>query len=250
MTQQELKSNASGSGVAPLFVVVAATSAMEQIVNRTDRLPGIGVLFGFPGYGKTMAASRLVNEFNAIHVEAKSFWTRKNVLETILHGMGIRAEATISRMFDQVCRELSDSGRPLIMDEMDHLVEKGAVEIIRDIHDKSDAPILLIGEERLPAKLAKWERVHSRIMVWTPAPAASLEDAQELAKYYAHGVTVQDDLLQMITDKSHGSVRRISVNLDRAKAEAISRGLNAIGLKEWGKSDLYTGEAPAPRRQP
>lgn len=247
MPQQNQKINA---GVAPLFVVVAATSAMEQIVNRTDRLPGIGVLYGFPGYGKTMAASKLVNMYNAIHIEAKSFWTRKNVLETILHGMGIRAEATISKMFDQVCKELSDSGRPLIMDEMDHLVEKGAVEIIRDIHDKADAPILLIGEDRLPAKLAKWERVHSRIMVWQAAPAASLEDAQELAKYYAQGITIGTDLLQLIVDKAHGSVRRISVNLDRAKNEAISRGSSSIGLKEWGKSELYTGEAPAPRRQP
>jgi len=247
MTQQNVKSN---GGVAPLYVVAAATSAMEQIVNRTDRLPGIGVLHGFPGYGKTMAASKLVNMYNAIHVEAKSFWTRKNVLESILHGMGIRAETTISRMFDQVCKELSDSGRPLIMDEMDHLVEKNAVEIIRDIHDKADAPILLIGEERLPAKLAKWERVHSRIMVWQAAPAASLEDAQELAKYYATGITVADDLLQLIVDKAHGSVRRISVNLDRARNEAISRGISAIGLKEWGKADLYTGIAPEARRQP
>lgn len=247
MTQQHEKNN---SGVAPLFVVMAATSVMDQIVNRTDRLPGIGVLYGFPGYGKTMAAAKLVNMYNAIHVEAKSFWNRKNVLETILHGMGIRAENTITKMFDQVCKELSDSGRPLIMDEMDHLVEKGAVEIIRDIHDKADAPILLIGEERLPAKLAKWERVHSRIMVWTPAPAANMDDAVELAKYYATGISVEADLLQLIVEKAHGSVRRISVNLDRVKSEAISRGISSISLKEWGKAELYTGEAPAPRRQP
>lgn len=247
MSEAEPKCN---TGVAALYIVAAAMGTMEQVVNRTDRLPGIGVLYGFPGYGKTIAASKLVNMYNAIHVEAKSFWTRKNILETILHNMGIRPEVTISKMFDQVCKELSDTGRPLIMDEMDHIVEKGAVELIRDIHDKADAPILLIGEERLPGKLAKWERVHSRIMVWTPAPAASLDDARELARYYASGITVEDDLLAAITTKAHGSVRRISVNIDRAKTEAITRGLTTIGLKDWGKTGLYTGEAPPPRKEP
>jgi DNA transposition AAA+ family ATPase len=208
------------------------------------------VLYGFSGYGKTTAASKLVNMFDAIHVEAKSFWTRKTVLEEILHGMGLKPEATISKMFLQVCRELSDTGKPLIIDEMDHLVDKGAVEIIRDIHDKTDAPILLIGEERLPSKLAKWERVHGRIMVWAAAPPANIDDARELAGHYAAGIEVRDDLLHLIVDKAHGSVRRICVNLDRAKGEAIARGISSIGISEWGKGDIYTGEAPPPRRQP
>jgi hypothetical protein len=43
-------------------------------------------------------------------------------------------------------------------------------------------------------------------------------------------------------------VRRIVTNLDLVRKEAQSQGLAAIGLKEWGKRDLYTGEAPQPRR--
>jgi len=236
--------------VSSLYVVVAAIAAMRQIVEREPGLPGLAVLFSFPGYGKTTAASRLVNMFDAIHIEAKSFWTRKNVLEATLHNMGIKAENTIAKMFNQVCRELAESGRPLIVDEMDHLVEKGAVEIIRDIHDATQAPVMLVGEENLPTKLAKWERVHSRIMVWTAAPPANIDDAAELAAHYCPGIQIRPDLLALITEKAHGSVRRIIVNLDRARNEAVSRGISSIGLAEFGKSSLYTGEAPSPRRQP
>lgn len=237
----------NSKSLASLYVVIQAVSTMRQVVERTAELPGIAVLYGFAGYGKSTAAGKLVNMFDAIHVEAKSFWTRKDVLEAILFNTGIKPENTVAKMFEQVCRELADSGRPLIIDEMDHLVAKGAVEIIRDIHDKADASILLIGEEQLPGKLTKWERIHSRIMVWTAAPPANIDDARQLAGHYAAGIEIRDDLLQLIVEKANGSVRRISINLDRAKSEAVSRGIPSIGLKEWGKGDLYTGEAPKAR---
>jgi DNA transposition AAA+ family ATPase len=246
MSQTPQESNIVNS----LYVVVAAIATMRQIVERPLGLPGLAVFYGFSGFGKTFAASKLVNMFNAIHVEAKSFWTRKQVLEEILHCMGLPVENTVAKMFTAVCKELADTGRPLIVDEMDHLADKGVVEIVRDIHDRTDAPIMLIGEERLPAKLARWERVHSRIMVWSAAPPANIDDAKDLAGHYAAGIEIRDDLLQLIVDKAHGSVRRICVNLDRAKSEAISRGITSIGLKEWDKGEIYTGEAPPPRRQP
>ena len=84
---------------------------------------------------------------------------------------------------------------PLIIDELDHMVKKGAVELIRDIHDGSQAAILLIGEERLPAKLERWERFHGRVLDWVPAQPADLDDCRHLANLYCHNIKIADDLL-------------------------------------------------------
>nr|WP_249123784.1 ATP-binding protein [Pseudomonas aeruginosa] len=71
-------------------------------------------------------------------------------------------------MADQIAEELAASGRPLIIDEMDHLVAAGQVELIRDLYESSQASILLIGEEMLPTKLKKYERFHGRVLSWVP----------------------------------------------------------------------------------
>ncbi len=243
MSQQKLDVN-----TAALSIVMLVMASLQRITERRMHLPGMAVLYGFSGFGKSTAAAFVANKMRAYYIECKSVWTKKALLENILKVMGITPAATVTNMLDQVCEQLAKSGRPLIIDEMDHIVEKAAVEIVRDIYEGSKAPILLIGEERLPAKLTKWERFHGRIMEWTAAPPADANDASILAEFYCPGIAIDGDLLGLVHAKSKGSVRRIATNLELIRDEAASQGLHAIGLKQWGKRQLYTGEAPQPRR--
>jgi len=233
--------------VAPLANVSLAVTALERAMNRPAHLPGMVVLYGPSGWGKSTAAAYTANRHRAYYIECKSVWTRKATLLAILHEMGVPAPKTISDMADAICAHLATTQRPLIIDEMDHLVDKKAVEIIRDIYEGSGAPILLIGEERLPKKLERWERFHGRILDFIPAQPADQDDAKHLAKLYCSGLTIGDDLVEAIHQASKGSVRRICVNIERVQEEARARGLNTISLADWGKRDFFTGSAPARR---
>ena len=233
---------------AALGIVSMVSGLLTRIIERRSHLPGMAVLYGPSGFGKSTVAAYLSNKFRAYYVECKSVWTKKALMENILKVMGIIPGRTVADMLDQICEQLAKSGRPLIIDEMDHIVEKVAVEVVRDIYEGSRAPILLIGEERLPAKLAKWERFHGRILEWVAAPAADLQDAKILADFYCDGLDVSDDLLSAIHAKSKGSVRRIVTNLDRVREEAGNQGLKSMSMKEWGKREIWAGEAPQPRR--
>lgn len=243
MSQQKLDVN-----TAALSIVMLVMGSLQRIAERRQHLPGMAVLYGFSGFGKSTAAAFVANKMRAYYIECKSVWTKKALLENILKVMGITPAATVTVMLDQVCEQLARSGRPLIIDEMDHIVEKAAVEIVRDIYEGSKAPILLIGEERLPAKLVKYERFHGRIMEWTAAPAADQNDVAVLAGFYCAGLTIGQDLLDLVHAKAKGSVRRIATNLELIKDEAANQGITTIGLKQWGKRELHTGEAPQPRR--
>ena len=143
------------------------------------------------------------------------------------------------------------SGRPLIIDEMDHLVDKGAVEIIRDIHDGGQAAIMLIGEEAIPAKLERWERVHSRVLDWKAVQPLDLDDAQLLADYYVRKIIIQPDLVSHIHKLSEGSARRIVVNLALVEEITLRQELQSIDLAGWNGSGqhLYTGKSPAGGRK-
>ena len=45
--------------------------AMERLVNRQDGLPGLGVLYGPSGFGKTTATVAVANETRAYYVQLR-----------------------------------------------------------------------------------------------------------------------------------------------------------------------------------
>jgi DNA transposition AAA+ family ATPase len=232
---------------APLTNVGLCLAAMQQAMERPRHLPGMVTLYGPSGWGKTTAAIYVANQTRAYYVQANSSWTRKAMLLATLKSMGIHPYGTIYRMTEQVAEQLTLSRRPLIVDEMDHLVDRNAVEVVRDIYEASGAAILLIGEERLPAKLKRWERFHGRMLDWIPAQPANLHDAAHLRTLYCQKVVIANDLLARIVEMSRGSIRRICVNLERTQSEALRQGLENIDLEQWGNRELFTGEAPRRR---
>ncbi|MBU2967087.1 ATP-binding protein [Amphritea sp. 2_MG-2023] len=234
-------------GIANIANIGLCDVALEKAIERTSSLPGMVCLYGPSGFGKSVAATYVANRRRAYYVQAKSVWTKKHTLAAILAEMGIRPLATIPEMLDQAAQELAMSGRPLIVDEMDHLVDKNAVELIRDLYEASQSPILLIGEEQLPSKLKRWERFHGRVLSWVPAQPVTLADARKLVPLYAGEVQIEDDLLEHLVELSGGSVRRVAVNLEMIQDTALTSGWESVDRAVWGKTALYTGEAPKRR---
>jgi len=235
------------STTAPLRNVAMCLTALERVMERESHLPGMAAFYGPSGFGKSMSAAYAANSHRAYYVEAKSNWTRRFFLLSILREMGIDPAKTIPEMVEQISEQLVLSRRPLIIDEMDHIVARNMVDLVRDIYDGSAAPILLIGEEQLPAKLKRWERFDGRILEWAPAQPINFDDARHLRRLYVRQVEIADDLLQHILELARGSARRLCVNLDRVQAEALTMGVDKIDRSAWGDRPLYTGEAPKRR---
>jgi hypothetical protein len=157
--------------------------------------------------------------------------------------MGIAPASTVAAMVEQISEQLALSERPLIVDEFDHLVDRNQVELVRDIYEGSNSPILILGEENLPHKLSKWERFHGRVLAWIPAQFASFEDAAALRELYCGKVRIADDLLKRVHELSRGSVRRICVNLELIQETALSSGKSEMDSAAWGNRELFSGEA-------
>jgi len=233
--------------IAALANVSLCSSALDKALHRPNHLPGMIAMYGPSGIGKSFSAAYCANKYQAYYVECKSSWTRKALLSSVLNSMGVMPAKTLPEMTEQACEQLALSGKPLIIDEMDHIVEKKAVEIVRDLYEGSQGTILMIGEERLPAKLKAWERFHNRILDWIPAQLADLSDCKALVSLYSHDVMFSEDLLMEITKKSKGVVRRICVNIEQVRRVAVDAGVEEISLKDWGNRAFYTGEAPSRR---
>ena len=244
------KHQASGNtGIwAPRSNVLLAASVVERLRNRSANLPGIGTLHGPSGYGKTMAAAYCANKFQSAYIECRSFFTKKTFIEELCKELRLRPGRTIGESFDAIVAELQLSRRPLIVDEVDYIVDTKILEIIRDIHEATrGGTILLIGEELLPKKLQRHERFHNRVLIWQPAAPATERDARMLADFYCPGIAIADDLLKRIYERSRAVVRRICVNLDLVRDVAAKQGATKMDLAAWGEREFYTGDAPARR---
>lgn len=228
--------------IAALPNVALCADAIRRSADRASHLPGIVCLYGPSGYGKTVAACYAANKFRGHYVECRSVWSRTSLLRAILATMGISPRHTVAGMTEQIAQELQVSSRPLLIDEADHIARAGHIEIVRDITESSRSPVLLIGEEQLPHKLLKWERVHNRVLAWVPAQPATLEDATELAKLYAPDVKFEEALLKRIRDISRGVTRRICINIDRVRQDSLGLGAAKAEVKNWPAERLYSGE--------
>lgn len=220
--------------------------AMQTMLQANDAplgVPRITIFYGWSGYGKTVAAAHVASYLDALFVTADPVWTQRAMLEAIGRELGIsRLERSAPRLLTQIIDQLASDPRPLIIDETDYIVDRDWIEIIRAIHDKAQVPVMLIGEESLPAKLKKRERFDNRILVATPAEPATIEDAMLLRDHYCQGARIADDLVTAIVDACDGVTRRIVVNLQAAQARALQQGRDAIDLAQWGNAPFMTGQ--------
>lgn len=222
--------------------------AMEKLTNRMDGLPGLGVLYGPSGYGKTTATIAVANRTQAYYVQLRSAWSKKTLLEKACFEMGVPAGKNVAASLDNIVEQLAASQRPLILDEADYLVSKaGMVELVRDIYEGSQAPIMLVGEEQLPNKLKKYERFHGRVLSWVPAQPVNIDDARLLAEVYAPDLRIDEELLAHIVELAHGSVRRVTVNLVNLDEAAAANGYdyaNMASVEKMPGFEFYKGEVP------
>lgn len=211
--------------------------------------PRMGLLYGPSGYGKSVASAFTASRTQAAYIEAKSIWTQRSILEAIAEELGIvRLERSAPRILGQIIDQLNAEPRGLLIDEMDHLVKKQHVEVIRDIHDATRVPILMIGEEALPSKLREWERFHNRILVMTPAQPSSAADARALRDHYCTRIAVQDDLVDRIAEACRGVTRRIVTNLKLVQREATTAGEAIVDAAWWGDRPFVNGDVPIRRK--
>jgi len=244
MTKNHVPGNGASGIWAPLTNLTLASNALERAMERSPNLPGIVTFNGPSGLGKTMSAAYCANKWNAVYVECRSFYSAKSLMSSILKEAGLVAERTLNDMLEQIVAELQRSRRPLIIDEVDHIVESKALQLIRDIHDAAGCAIMLIGEEHLMRKLQRVERFHNRVLVAQPASLASERDTRSLVAFYCRDVEILDDALKLIHLRSRAVVRRICVNVDGVRSHALARGLKKVAAADLADFAFYTGDSP------
>lgn len=234
------------ASLALLKNVVAMIGLVQRLADRGAHMPGFGVVHGYSGYGKTYAAVFAQNKTGGPRIEIGDSWTKKTLVRAILKELGVREpKGTVADLTEQAIIRLAEPDHPpLFIDEADKLVDKGMIELVREIQEGAQLPIVLIGEELLPQKLMRIERVHNRVLDWVAAQPCDLEDTRKLAAMFCPALAIDDATLEAMRRASEGRARRIVTNLYRAREFAATRGVTA--LEAGGVvPEFFTGTPPA-----
>ncbi|MEM1284922.1 MAG: AAA family ATPase [Pseudomonadota bacterium] len=235
------------SSIAPLKNVAALMTLIDRLQNRASGLEAFGVFSGYPGLGKTIAASYARNAARAIYLEVGSTWTKKDLLKKLLTELDEpNHKGTLTDLLDRAITTLAgDPDQVILFDEADRLLDRKLIEIVRDLHDKLQIPVVLIGEERLRTKLGApdFDRVQSRVLEWVLAQPCDLADAKMLARYLVPKVEISDGLLGDIVAQTKGNARRIATTLYQVEGEAVTTGAATMDQATY-QGTIHTGEAP------
>lgn len=239
-----MKTTAVGGEISATGNVALMHTVMDTLTKRAPGLPGIGTFYGPSGYGKSFAAAYASHPqgFNGVYVECHVYDTMKSLVESIARGLGLNIKGTIAAQMGQIVEALALSGRPLILDEGDVLVDSNRLELVRNLHDASGAAVLIIGEQDLPSKLKRHERFDNRVLVWQPATRCTGSDLDMLAKQYCPTTTIAPELKKRVLSETDGITRRVVTSLVN-----IKRWCDAKGVKEApADADVlvHTGAAP------
>lgn len=136
---------------------------VNNLINRAEGVPGMALVYGEPGLGKSKVALWWSANNEGILITAKKTMSPHWLLEEIVKEIGEIPLYKSSDLFDQVVKALIKYPRVIIVDEIDYLIsDKDTVEILRDIHDRTHNPIVLIGMNFADKKLKRNTHLYDR----------------------------------------------------------------------------------------
>lgn len=216
-------------GVAPLKNTVILSEALTALKERPHSMPGMGVVFGPPGYGKTTAVDYLSTRDGGHLLIASATWSVATLVGQLADAVGARAGRSAADTLTRSIEELQRAPAPIFIDEVDRIIEqRRLIELIREIYDRSECPVVLVGMDGLRAEVARYPQLDGRIGRFVEFQPADLDDAAMLAATLCE-VRLSPEFLARIHGLAGGEPRQIVKALQAAEEIAQRDNLEALG---------------------
>ena len=163
----------------------------------------MALVYGEPGLGKSRTALWLAAQNDAIYIRSSNLMTGRWFLEELVEELGDMPRYLTSDLFRQCINKLVEKPQMIIIDEIDYLAgDKKAIETIRDIHDKTNVPVILVGMSMADKKLLRYRHLYDRLSEIIKFNSFSFEDVKNIVNQLSE-IQVTDPAISLIHNQSN-----------------------------------------------
>ena len=136
---------------------------VENLINKPQNIPKMGLVYGEPGLGKSQTALWLACKYDGIYLRATNLMTGRWLLEELVKELNQIPRYLTSDNFNLVVKKLKQNQQIIFIDEIDYLMNNyKSIETLRDIHDETGCPIIFIGMGLVHRKLERYKHLYDR----------------------------------------------------------------------------------------
>lgn len=202
---------------------------VENLLNKPKNIPKMGLIYGEPGLGKSQTALWLACKYDAIYLRATNLMTGRWLLEEIAKEMAEIPRYLTSDNFNLIVQKLKQKPQLIIVDEIDYLMNNlKTIEILRDIHDETDCPIIFIGMGLAHKKLEKYKHLYDRFSEIVKFETFGVNDISQIINQLAE-IKFTTDSIEYI-HKKYNRFRQIVQLINQLEIIAKDNNLTEINL--------------------
>jgi len=128
-------------------------SLMNELQNLPPNIPKIALVYGDFGLGKSETIKWWTFKNDCVYVRANQGMSARWLLSDIAEELNLEYYWHIDETFREIENHLINNPKVLIIDEVDYLIDKKGIETLRDLHDRTGCPLVLVGMGSVDKKL-------------------------------------------------------------------------------------------------
>jgi len=204
-------------------------SIMNSLQNKPEGVPRMALVYGEPGLGKSRTALWWAVKNDAVYIRSSNMMSGRWFLEELVEELGESPLYKSSDLFNQAVSQLTQYPRPLIIDEIDYLLsDSKAIETIRDIYDRTEVPIVLIGMNKANKKFIRYRHIYDRFSEILKFEIFSFDEVKNIVQELSDA-EIDEAGIKLIFNHANRFRQIVSII---SKAEKISKANSDIVITE------------------
>ena len=209
-------------------------AVVDSLMTKPARSDRMGLIVGKWGLGKSTSLEWFYSNNPCFYVRAWAAWSRSinMMVEDLLKSYRVEARGRLKQDLRELVLIVKKNRVPLFIDEADRVVRKSIlIETIRDIHDLTRVPIILIGQEHILNLLQRKDLGHvfsriTEIAEFKPLTAQNIQDiSRELCDFEC-----SLKVASLVRTVTLGDFRLVNAFLTKAETLCTLNKTNEISL--------------------
>ena len=200
---------------------------VENLINKPQNIPKIGLVYGEPGLGKSQTALWLSAKYDGVYLRCSNLMTGRWLLEELVKELDEIPRYLTSDNFNTCVKKLKENPQIIIIDEIDYLInDKRAIETLRDIHDETNCPIIFVGMGFAHKKIERYKHLFDRFSEIVKFETFSIADLKEIIEQLSE-ISITAEAIEII-HKKYNRFRQIVQLINQLETIAKENNLAEI----------------------